>query len=352
MPETSGERREGVAVPRSLAERVRLALKERGLLETELQPIHAGEKIIFPLKPKALNNLSEISLMEVLERVEAVFIPRQRRPRSIKETLSPVLPATVVERLPSSYDIVGDVALVHIPRGLEGFAEKIGEAILEVNPSVKVVLGEAGPVVGVHRTRKLIHLAGERRTETIHRENGCIFRVDLEKTYFSPRLSGERLRIASLTRKDETVADMFSGVGPFAITIAKHSRAKVYAAEINEEAYKLLVENIRINKVEDKVTPLLGDCREVLIQNRVEADRLVMNYPSAPFEFLDSALKILRERGSIHLYGFSESVETFKMQILERLSKLGASCEAVVRELRPISPRRLLMVADLTLAKG
>ncbi|MEM0482672.1 MAG: class I SAM-dependent methyltransferase family protein [Nitrososphaerota archaeon] len=337
----------GISVPAIYAERVREILKSISAIEPSLKPLRVGDRVVFPLK-------SDIPFLEAIvppelgcELVWEEFHERRTPPRSIREALSGIIGGELLEKLPSSYDIVGDIAVVHIPRGLEPFKRQIGEAIIRVNPSVKVVLGEAGPIAGIYRTRKLLHLAGEKRTFTTHKEHGCVFQVDLEKAYFNPRLAGERMRIAALTRPDEVVADMFAGVGPFAIAIAKHAGAKVFASEINPDAYSLLVKNIDLNRLTDHVVPLFGDSREMFSSSLVRADRIVMNYPSDPFSFLDTALKILHGRGVIHLYGFAEDPEEWRSKIVERLTDLGATCDLKVNKLKPVSPTRSLMVADV-----
>jgi tRNA (guanine37-N1)-methyltransferase len=347
MLDTRKVKRLGVSVPTIYAERIREILVKRSAIEPSLKPLRTGDKVVFPLKPDILQAEEIVPPDLGCQLVWEEFQERRTTPRSIREALAGLVRDELLEKLPSSYDIVGDIAVVHIPEGLEQLGEQIGEAIIRVNPSVKVVLGEAGPVEGVYRTRRLVHLAGEARTFTAHKEHGCVFHVDLEKVYFNPRLAGERMRIAGLTRSDEVVADMFAGVGPFAVAIAKHAGARVYASEINPEAYDLLVKNIQVNRLTGRVVPLFGDCRTTFSNNQVTADRVVMNYPSDPFSFLDTALKILRGRGVIHLYGFAEDTEEWRSKILERLTELGASCDIMVKRLKPVSPSRSLMVADI-----
>jgi tRNA (guanine37-N1)-methyltransferase len=160
-----------------------------------------------------------------------------------------------------------------------------------------VVLGEAGPVSGEFRLREFVHLAGEERTFTVHRENGCAFEVDLAKAYFSPRLSGERSRVVSLVREGERVLDMFSGVGPFAIQVAKHRKVPVTAVELNPDAYRFLVRNVALNRVDRLVEPINEDARKVASSRPKAYDRVIMNHPSASLDFLREALIAAREGG-------------------------------------------------------
>ena len=69
------------------------------------------------------------------------------------------------------------------------------------------------------------------------------------------------------------------------------------AAEIDPEAYRLLVENARLNGVSDRLHPVLGDCRDV----ETTADRVVMGHYEA-HEFLDTALEALVSGGTLHLH--------------------------------------------------
>ncbi|MFN4133286.1 MAG: class I SAM-dependent methyltransferase [Candidatus Hadarchaeales archaeon] len=124
-----------------------------------------------------------------------------------------------------AFDLVGDIAILKIPEALLPKKKEIGRALMEVHPHVKTVLNQTTPVSGKFRTRELEVIAGETRTVTIYRENGCLFKVDLAAAYFSPRLSTERMRIAKEVKSGETVANLFAGVGCYSIVIAKWSQA-------------------------------------------------------------------------------------------------------------------------------
>ena len=141
--------------------------------------------------------------------------------RALKEVLTTVLSADELESLYSSFDTIGDIIIIKISDALRQKKRLIGQTILEYLKPVKVVLMQKGPVDGEFRTRDLEHLAGENRTTTIYKEQGCSFLVDVTKAYFSPRLSTERLRIANLVKPNERVLNMFAGVGAFSMVLAK-----------------------------------------------------------------------------------------------------------------------------------
>lgn len=138
-------------------------------------------------------------------------------------------------------------------------------------------------------------------TETIHKENNCLFKLDISKVMWSKGNTYERMRIAKLVNKDETVVDMFAGIGYFSIPIAVHSQPKkVFAIEINPTAFKYLKENIKLNKVEKKVFPILGDCGKIAPE--LDADRVIMGYLPDPSKYLDSAMQCISDRGIIHYH--------------------------------------------------
>jgi len=214
-----------------------------------------------------------------------------------------------------AFDIVGDIAVVKLPKGLLPKKRLIGQALMQVHRHVRTVLRQTSAVRGEFRMRKLELIAGEPKTETMYHESGCNFKVDLAKTYFSPRLAHERLRIAKLVKPGEIVTNLFAGVGSYSVVIAKRGKAsRVYSIDKNPAAFDYMRTNIRINKVGDRVVPILGDAREVVEDHlRGKADRVLMPLPELAREFFDIALLALRpEGGVVHLYDFGKEPELFK----------------------------------------
>lgn len=137
-------------------------------------------------------------------------------------------------------------------------------------------------------------------TETINKENGCLFKLDLAKVMWSKGNNNERLRIAKLVRDGETVIDMFAGIGYFSIPIGVHSNAKqVHAIEINPNSYHYLCENIKLNKL-DNITPILGDC--MVETPKLKADRILMGYVKTTHHYLKVAIDSLNEGGILHYH--------------------------------------------------
>jgi tRNA (guanine37-N1)-methyltransferase len=256
------------------------------------------------------------------------------------------------DRVSSGVDVVGDIAIVRLAGFSASEKQKIARAILEEMKNVGVVLEQEGGIEGEFRLRKLAHLAGERRTTTVHRENGCAFRVDVAKTYFSPRLSTERLRIAGLARRGERVLNMFAGVGPFSIAIAKVAGAKVTSCEVNEAAAELHEVNDRLNKVENLVTVIHGDAAGLPGALEERFDRILMPHPSASNRYLPAALSLAKGRGTIHYYRHvlgkdEEEAAAVLRRELEGLLPEGARFES--RRVREVGPRWVEMAADIRL---
>lgn len=275
------------------------------------------------------------------------------KPRNLREALKDKLTPEEL-KLVRAFDIVGDIAVVKVPEALRGKKRWVGEAILQVHSSLHTVLEQVGPVRGEFRTRRLEVLAGEPKTETIHRENECSFKVDLAKVYFSPRLAFERRRIASLVKPGEVITNMFAGVGCYSIVIAKQSQAsKIYSIDKNPVAYEYMCENVRVNKVGDRVLPMLGDARVIIEQELGgRADRVLMPLPELGRDFLEVALHALKPGGGVvHFYDFGRSPDPFGPSIKfveEFASSRGYQAEVLSsRIVRSYAPRCFHIALDL-----
>lgn len=264
--------------------------------------------------------------------------------------------------MPSSFDIVGDIAIIKVPDALEQHKREIAEGLLEELGYVKVVLRQVTPVSGAYRTRGLEWLAGERRTETIHREHGCLFKVDLAECYFSPRLAYERMRIVDCVDKTslaerETIVNMFAGVGPFSIIIAKFSEVdRIYSMDLNPVAVRFMRENVGLNRVAGRVVPLEGDSKTI-IERRFKrvADRVLMPLPEKSYACLQYGLLALKGRGGwIHYYDFTHAgksedpVELVTSKVSEKLKSLNTEFSVPFgRTVRKVGPRYYQVALDI-----
>ncbi len=277
--------------------------------------------------------------------------------KRLRKALSGVLSSEDLSKVYNSFDIVGDIAIIRLPCASSVNAQTASTAIMSRHRNVKTVLLQASPVAGDLRLRHLAHVAGENKTCTVHREFGCLFSVDVAKSYFSPRLSHERMRIAKMIEPNETVVNMFAGVGCFSIAIAKHSRAsRVFSIDVNPAAVQFMEENVRLNRVYDKVIPLLGDSKEV-INKRLQrvADRVLMPLPEKAREYLPYAVSALKASGGwIHYYGFEYAAKTesplekVKLKVAETLDALGVNYDVpTVRVVRSTGPNWFQLAADI-----
>ncbi len=323
-----------VKVPKREAERARRKLLELGVLAKGYYIKREGDSVLFPVTGQ----------VEGFELVEAEFERLRKRPRSYREVVE--VPEDLKPLLPSSFDIIGDVAIIELPEELMPHGRAIGEAILKVHRHIKAVFAKGGKVEGEYRVRELIHLAGEKRTETVHRENGIKLKLDVARVYYTPRLATERMRVFEKTRPGEVVFDMFAGVGPYSILLARKAKL-VFACDLNPWAVKYLEENTRLNKV-NNVVPILGDVRKVA--GRLKADRVIMNLPKFADRFLREAMLSVKPGGVIHYYGFGPEEDLYsehESKIKAVARELGLSIEFIDRrKVRPYAPRQFNIAID------
>lgn len=250
-----------------------------------------------------------------------VFMSSHVKPLSFRDALKKKLSPAEQTRAIYSFDVLGDLALVEVPRALVKKRALIGKTLLETNPRVKKVFEKVGEHSGKFRVEKIKWIAGEKNPETIYTEWGCTFRIHPGKVFFNPRLATERQRAASLVKKGQTVAVFFGGVGPYAIEIAKHANPKVvYSVEWNPSAKKFLLENIVRNRVQGIVEPLFGDVKK--IPARATCDHVIMPAPDNAVEFLPHAVKWLSKKGGlIQCYTFvsRENVEHEAKEKIEHI---------------------------------
>lgn len=339
-----------IKIEKGKAEEVRRKLRMFRLIDSDFKPRIEGGYVLFPVKTvNGLNNLIREYSIEVLP---AFFEERSKKPRCLREVLEKILPSELHQHIPSSIDLVGDVAIVTVSEELESRIRDVGRAIMEVYPRVKTVLAKQGKTIGEYRIRVFNMIAGGSGTETIHREHGCIYKVDLMKAFFNPRMSSERLRIALQVRDGEEILDMFAGIGPFSILIAKKNpTVAVTAIELNPDAHRYLLTNISLNKVQDRVKALHGDAKRVLRDFGPVFDRIIMDLPFNSLNFLDIALSKLKNRGVIHLYhveGGDDSTDKARLRVSELAQEIGYRVEIThLHRVHEIAPRKYIIAVDL-----
>lgn len=257
------------------------------------------------------------------------------------------LPEDVLDFDPT-YERLGDLVLLYEED--QSAALAAAEAIMASDLPAKTVLNRASKVKGETRVRDWQVLAGD-GTETVHREYGCEFAVDVARAYFSPRLATERHRVVEQVEADERAFDMFAGVGPFAIQMAKQG-AEVVATDVNEVAIEYCRENARRNGVADRVTAIHGDVREIGPDYAGWADRVVMNLPHSADAFLDVAVSIASETCVLHYYDIQPEADPFGPGETAIRDAAGDGYEVSVetrREVRSYAPHEVNVCLDVRL---
>jgi len=235
------------------------------------------------------------------------------------------------------------------------------KALVEVNKIVKTVYEKKSEVKGKYRLKELQPIFGVDNPETLHKENHCIFKLDVKNTYFTPRLVFERKRLSLLRfAKNELIVDMFAGVGPISIQIARNKDVKIYSFDINPAAHKYLIENIKLNKLKGEILAYNIDIVDLIklsnelginLKNRV--DRIIMNLPEQSINYVDIACFLMKKTGGIlHFYQFCEKpnpIEKGIENLRTKLKMMGWHIEEVINSkiVKPFSPKSDLIVADV-----
>ena len=269
-----------VRVAREDGERTREALADRGLLDHDHEITVADGWLYAPvLDPDAVPEQYAIEERDVPAR----------------ETQT--MPADLLGFDPS-YERLGDIVLLREDDAER--ARQVADAVMDSSIPAKTVLNRASKIEGEFRTREWDVLAGQ-STETIHREYGYAFALDVADVYFSPRLATERHRVIQQAAAGERIVDMFAGVGPFAVPFAGRG-TDVIAVDRNPTAIEYLQGNARRNDVDDRTEAIEGDVREVAAGIEGGADRIVMNLPHSADQFLDTAIDLAGEECVLHYY--------------------------------------------------
>jgi len=277
--------------------------------------------------------------------------------KMLKEALRGVLAEHEMNEIYSAFDIIGDIVIIKIPDTMIHKKQLIAEAILANVKPIKSVFMQSSAVRGDFRVRDIEYVAGENRTTTIYKEHNCKFKVDVSKVYFSPRLSTERARITAIVNDDEVIVNMFAGICTFSVIIAKNHRCKVYSLDINPDAYSLCVENVKLNKVDDRVVPMLGDAKEIIEKElKDKADRVLMPLPEKAKEYLDHAIMAVKNKGTIHYFTHlhaDSKKESLNACAEELVNSMNVRYELLTsRVVREVGPRFYQVVADVRVFKN
>jgi tRNA G37 N-methylase Trm5 len=241
-----------------------------------------------------------------------------------------------VATLPKSFDVIGDVALLHtMPPGNDDERRRVGEAIMKKNNKIKVCAVRASSLEGKERAAEMCIIAGAHRSPlmTTHTEYGIRAVIDLNRTFFSPRMGPERLRICQQVARGENVLVLFAGVGMEALQIAGRTEASaVITVELNPVAvecarrgHQMLGSNKGVKCVgaPDRLSTIEGDVMEILPTLEKDSfDRILAPRPKEGandgdlgtgdngYPFLLALLPLLKNNGGeCHWYDFASDVE-------------------------------------------
>lgn len=334
-----------IRVPPEKAEESREKAVTDGFLDItrKIQKIQTEEGIFIEI-PVTETAGEKIGDFPVTEQENPEFL---NEVKSLKEHLRTFLSKTELERVPSGWQILGDIIVISIPESLDEKKFQIAEALLAMYPKCRSVVRDFG-IEGQFRQPKRELLIGN-TVETIHKENGCFFKQDVTKVMYSKGNLEERKRMSQLGKGD-IVVDMFAGIGYFSIPMAVHAGPeKITSIEINPESFAYLQENIRLNKVEDIVVPICGDCSECAPEGT--ADRVIMGYVGTTHYYLEPALKALKKEGGVLHYHETVPENLARTRPQERIRKAAEILEKKVeiletRRIKKYSPGVLHVVVD------
>ena len=289
---------------------------------------------------KAESEYGYIPIKDDIEGYEIVDIELEvlnTRPHNFSELLEGELTPEEIEELRTSFDTIGDVVILEIPEELESKKNIIGKATLDFTKRKSIYMKKSA-VHGTIRIRDLELIAGEDNPVTIHKEHGARLKLNVKEVYFSPRLATERKRVSDSVHNGENILDMFCGIGPFPMVIAKNNDISIIGVDINENAIKYFNENIKLNKVKN-VDAICGDAREISKSFKNKFDRIIMNLPGLAYDFLDVAIQLIEDDGIINYYEFSDGYEQGTKRLVDAGLKENKNVEIInTRKVKSTSP--------------
>lgn len=251
----------------------------------------------------------------------------------LKEALREKLTPDELTLLRSSFDVIGDIAIIEVPLDLKHKQKTIAKALLNLLNNINVVAVKQGGHKGKYRRQPLAVMAGENRLETIHKESGVRLKLNVETCYYSPRLGTERLRIAKQVKKGERILVAGSGIGPYPLVLAKNSNAgEITGVEFNPAAHKYAQENIILNKAQDRVTAVKGDVTSVTGLGKF--NRIIAAMPHDGVSIVPALLKFAKPGARIHAYDFAPQEDMKEPS--KQLKELCAKKNKPVRILRTV----------------
>ncbi|MFH1306842.1 MAG: class I SAM-dependent methyltransferase family protein, partial [Candidatus Micrarchaeota archaeon] len=332
-----------IKISKEKANAVHKFLIEKNFLDKNYKPMRKGKFVLFPIKKEGKKEIKKL-----IKNANVSFANLQKRNLPSR----PSLPF-------SSFDIMGEIAVLEIPLHLQKREKEIANLILTGNKNIKTVAKKIEGTGGKYRIRPVETIAGKKITKTICGESGCKFLIDINKAYYTPRFGSERLRIAKLVKEGENILVLFAGICPYPVVIEKNAKEnveKIIAIELNPHAHKFALQNIKLNKCK-KIIAVKGDAEKELKKKKYKnwADRVIMPHPSESLKFLPLALNSAKNNGLIHLYAFDYAGANAK-NIFKEAEKIAKKQNIIVelvrwKAVRPYSPSLEQVVVDLRVRK-
>src|SRR3989344_578075 len=231
-----------------------------------------------------------------------------------------------------SFDVIGNIAVLKQERG----NRKRAERILKQNKNIRAVVEKTERVKGRLRTLKTKYLAGEKTKEALYKENNCVFRLNIDTCYFSPRLASERARVAEKIKRrgagKKDVLVMFAGVAPFPIVTAKIAKPKmIVAIELGRECCRYASMNVKLNKLKN-IEIMQGDVKKIipgLKRKRQKFGIIVMPRPQLKETFLKEAFSASKKGAIIFYYDFCKEDKVSGM--LEKIKDEAKKAKKKIR---------------------
>jgi tRNA (guanine37-N1)-methyltransferase len=277
---------------------------------------------------------------------------------NLKEALIPRLSTKEKPFAPKSFDSFGNIALIEIPKELSKKKKLVGETLIKLHPRFETVCSIESNHEGKYRVQKVKVIAGKKQKVAFYKESACSFFVPLGEVFFSPRLSGERLRISNLIKEGEVVGAWFSGVAPYPIVFAKHSKMKkAIAIELNPVAHKYAKKNVELNKSnkgcgkgEERIVLIKGDVKKQSKKFKNYFDRIAMPLPHTGYQFLKEAFYSIKKGGVVHFYEIIHKGDfgVVEKQIMDEAKKSKKKIKIIYKaKVRDFSPTKEQVVFDI-----
>ena len=340
-----------VRVSFRMAEEALKRLASFSCLRNDLMIKRSVEELVIPVR-------NDCNLVKVLEGIPyngcRNFFKERLVRKTFKDLLKGKVPGEVLAKIPSSIDIVGDIAVVKLPDEAMPYSELVGEAVAKVAKNIKAVYA-SGPVANEFRVRGLKHIYGLRKSKTVMKEYGIKIVVNVLSVYVNPSLSEEHRRVALMVRDGEVVGDIFSGAGPFTLHILTlRDGVRVYAVDKNPEAIECLIKSLQLNKgrIKGVATSVIGDAVE--FSNIVREEfftRIIMNLPLKALEYLPKFIRTVKIGGLIHIYVVASEASEALSKVLRKVPGGFELKSLSVKRVIDYAPKKYIYRVDLKRVK-